>query len=580
MNAQDGQLLAQRARKDPYYQHLADESTALLRAAGCFVESFYQDIRRHPCWNPAMPTTPVSKIVDALQQGSAGHAGAPVVLLATGCFAPVHLGHLAMMETARAALRDAGRWVVGGYLSAAHDEYALSKPGVTQDLIIENRLALLEEAVWPSPWLHVCPWEGRYTPGAVNFTDVLDRLTAYLRKHVRADIEVAYVFGSDNAGFVRAFEHAGLAVCVQRTQQESFPTARTATLQPSRVFFAGPAPRPNASSTSVRDGQLQHLPQETRASYARLRKPAEPSGSSTVADQRPAPLYLLRLDAHHATKCWKQVESSHAERFHVGLVRLLQSALQSTSCQLHTLDVQAQVRIVQALARTRPVLSLDPCVAGTRQLGLSRRFEVCDGQVRSTVMVPRPGCASLQEQLGMLENPPEAWTIVDDDCASGQTRNYVQELLSTAGQAAKDYMALNAVLLQEQGLHHRAIADIVDARDFLLGSQDGGLVVRLADGTLARAPYMLPFVNLMFRAKLPGNVVQALSKQLWVFNAQWFSQVTPILRVRDAANASRKLLTYLGFADADPLERVCQRMADWLSASAADLQPRTSRTGA
>src|SRR5689334_3025389 len=53
----------------------------------------------------------------------------PVVLLSTGGFCPVHDGHLAMMEAARAAAEQAGFDVIGGYLSPGHDEYLRMKCG-------------------------------------------------------------------------------------------------------------------------------------------------------------------------------------------------------------------------------------------------------------------------------------------------------------------------------------------------------------------------------------------------------------------------------------------------------------------
>ncbi|MDS7278890.1 hypothetical protein NXG15_29760, partial [Klebsiella pneumoniae] len=69
----------------------------------------------------------------------------------------------------------------------------------------------------------VDPWEARYLPCAVNYTEVILRLERYLNFHLRVPVpvRVCYVFGGDNAAFARAFLSSGYAVCIERAGYES-----------------------------------------------------------------------------------------------------------------------------------------------------------------------------------------------------------------------------------------------------------------------------------------------------------------------------------------------------------------------
>lgn len=571
----DAAALLARARRDPYYRDLMLEGPSVLRAAGCFVESVQADIRTMPCLDVRIPTTAVSKVRNALTVAGSVELRTPVVLLSTGCFSPVHQGHLSMMEAARKTLERQGHWVVGGYLSAAHDEYASSKTRGTTAMPVEQRLAWMEEAVQDSAWLHVCPWEGRYTPCALNFTDVLDHLQAYLRHHLQKPFQVAYVFGSDNVGFVEAFRNQGLAVCVQRGEV-SLLQAQLQLLcgrdnsRRSRILWASRTEHLHASSTRVRAGELEHLPPTVHESFARFRVPPGPG-----VDNSHSALYLVRQDAAHGTSIWPDVPAQGVESFHAKLRELLEPVAQSMGQEFQFVNLLQQQEMAQDLEATHQVLSLDACVPGAAQLKFSRLFELCDGQVRASQMAARPDAAQLGEQLAQLRaGPGTRWLVLDDDSSTGATRTFVKKLLEERGFGIERFIFLNEAWLKQQGLAHRAIADIVDARDFLVGARDAGLVVRLLDGRVARAPYMLPFVQLMFRAKLPATSVQELSTRLWELNHWWFARFAPSVRVRHAAQASQLLLQSLGFTEGAFMHEVCERMGSWMRSSVADLQPR------
>lgn len=173
--------------------------------SGCSVEDI-------PSYDPKFVCTPfeslIGKIVDTKKPA--------IVLLCTGSFAPMHDGHISMIQTAINAL-EKDYSVVGVYVSPGHDEYVLTKNG-TDIFTTEDRLQLAGDLIQKhnKDWM-VDPWESFYAGFALNFTEVLQRLKHYLSFHLKQDINVAFCFGADNAGFTHVLK--GIPhVCVSRNK--------------------------------------------------------------------------------------------------------------------------------------------------------------------------------------------------------------------------------------------------------------------------------------------------------------------------------------------------------------------------
>ncbi|PNG50391.1 MULTISPECIES: hypothetical protein [unclassified Variovorax] len=548
-----------KALLDPYYAPLAaaGASHETLRAAGFIDDLLDGSVRAHPCWSPAMLTTPLMKVRRALAQSP--EDARKLVLLSTGSYSPMHEGHIALMERARTHAQELGYTVVGGYMSPSHDAYVSVKNGGTAALHAEQRIALAEEAVRHSDWLSICPWEARHAPEALNFTDVLDRLAAYLARHVDA-IELGYVFGSDNLGFLAAFAERGLAFCGVRGEMTTEALRETHALLGGREhrLHMMPATRATraetASSTKVRSGNLSLIPEAARARYRALVQP--PSQAPTMT-----PAYLVRRDLAHATSNWGVDAAAQAE-FEESLMDVLASSLGAAGV-VHGIPLAAQIELATAAREPETsMLSLDACVLGDAQLRVSRLFDVGGGQVFSSQRVPRPGAAALALQLASLDRSRK-WRVLDDDKATGDTEHSVHALLTAEGVQVAGFTYLNEAYLRGTELAEREVLDIVDARDFLLGARDGGLVIELPTGETARAPYMLPFVNLVFRAKIPAEACNRLSRQLWELNVAWLEAYAPRLTVSDADPASGALLTYLGFASTTTLGDCCNALSAW-----------------
>lgn len=565
-----------RSLEDPYYAPLtragADDETLL--SAGFFADSLGSRIEKHPCWDLSMRTTPLGKLTANLADLPAVCAS-KLVLLCTGSFSPVHQGHLHLMQVAKDALQERGHHVIGGFLSPSHDEYVSVKRGGQAALHIEHRIALLEEAVADSDWLSVCPWEGRYAPVALNFTDVLARLQAYLRLNVAPDIEVVYVFGSDNAEFYKAFLYDGFAVCVERESAlSSTGKARARCFWPAdaRLLFVE-SKNPHmalASSSAVRQGRVDYVPHATQHRAARLFKGSVQSpGEGTRAPATVTKKYLLRNDLAHATSHWTDVAcpeklETATVSFLGRICEILRDAV-AAEAELQVLDLVAQQNLAARWeAQGDNLVSLDPCLNTRHSLAISRLFEASSGQVRAHCFTNRPGSASIAQQvLALKRSGVTDFVCVDDDKATGSTQRQVETHFSLCGLRPPVFRFLNEYCINSS----EAVEDIVDARDFLLGARDGGLVVGLPGSGLAgRAPYMLPFTNLVFRAKIKPEVLMQVSRALWQCNLDFFEHVP--LKVGQADIGARRFLRSLGWHDDALLAQFARKQLSYLEASA------------
>lgn len=527
--------------RDPYLRPLCErygEDAAL--EAGFFEDTDPDDA---PLDDVDWLCTPTAHVRRGLAATAAtGAAGPPVVLLSTGGFLPVHDGHLAMMATARRTAEDAGLRVVGGYLSPGHDEYlALKCGGAT--LPASARLALAADALAGSDWLAVDPWEALGRRVAVNFTDVTARLQRYLRAHVDPAIEVCFVCGGDNARFALAFAEVGRCIVVGRPGHEG-TVAR----------WAG-------------DPRIRANP------AVRFAPGADPSASSSLRPVRTAPpVRRLRLRLEDGRAVAGLGLGDDAWRaFQDGLVRLLGRDLDLHPWPAAPADAGPAGPDADA-GRDRsapvghdpgnehgdrdrvPTISLDPFVAGDVDLGISRLFDL--GGYHLLGHVARPGSPPVAVQVATV--PAGRWRLHDDDRATGATAAHVRSVLPAGVTIESTTFAVDDA---------DADAEIADSRDFLLGTDHGGLVVALPDGTVGRAPYLLPFVDPAARCGVPAHRALTFSRDVWRLAAD---ALRPSGRVvGDLPAAAGRTLRCAGVAASAPLHEVAEAYARRLDALAA-----------
>ena len=103
------------------------------------------------------------------------------------------------------------------------------------------------------------------------------------------------------------------------------------------------------------------------------------------------------------------------------------------------------------------------------------------------------------------------------------------------------------------------IFDIVDLRDFIIGVQNGGLVVRLPNKEVVRSPYMLPYVSLKTRASIPASKEMEMSIKLWKMNKKFYQEIGGNISLKETDVGFKKLMNYIGFDDNALLVDIC----DW-----------------
>lgn len=431
----------------------------------------------------------------------------PVVLLTTGAFCPPHDGHVAMMDRARAAAEKAGVDVIGGYLSPGHAMYLDLKCGKAA-IPASERLRLCAEIARKSDWLSVDPWEALHRRVSVNYTDVAARLRAYLRKHVDSRIEVLYVCGGDNARFAYAFTEEGGCVVVGRPSSENEVEKWRARLADHPRILWADGDHPAASRTM------------------RAAEWIEPKRARVV----------LRVEDERAVQTLGLSADTYASFVEI-LVGLL-----SEHADVRTVHM-TNVPSAKGAAADEKVLSLDAMIPTEHTLAISRLFAL--GGYELLGHVARPGSPSLPSQIAKI--PPGRYVLADDDTMTGGTIAAVRALLPDNVTIASTHLAVA----------HAPDEDVLDARDFLLGADEGGLVVALPNGETARAIYALPFVDPAVRASI--RAARDFSRAVWRLNEGIFAKTS--LCVRDLPAPARALLLTASIPASTPLAAVCRANA-------------------
>jgi nicotinic acid mononucleotide adenylyltransferase len=102
------------------------------------------------------PTDHLSEILTNLQTNKL-----LAVLVGTGSYNPVHVGHIEIFKLAKEKLKDKFE-IIGGFISPSHESYVSSKYLSSSDYIpIDDRLKMIELATKEAgvdEWLKADPW--------------------------------------------------------------------------------------------------------------------------------------------------------------------------------------------------------------------------------------------------------------------------------------------------------------------------------------------------------------------------------------------------------------------------------------
>jgi nicotinic acid mononucleotide adenylyltransferase len=513
--ATEADTLLWKIARDPYYpQTYLRYGNKVMVEAGFFDDQIPLTKNGIPVADVAKFLTPKSKInIDPSSKKN-------IVVVLTGAFCPIHKGHVEILEIARKELEERGYHVAGGYVCPDNQTYIVRK--YKKDLLSEKkRVALCEKMVKDSEWIDVSKLGMYGFAKDVNYTEII-----YHMQQTFSECSIAYVYGSDNAGFSWLFEDGNVGVCIKRDEdggkfekyQEMFENI-------DNVIFS-----------------------DTERRYSNL-------SSTKIRRMSSAPVYLIRDDTKIVTADFMQFASPRkidlANAIMVKkIARIIKQRIPS-EIKVKTITVEEQTKMFLAeFPLTTPVISLDLHFRGDYQIGLTRVFEYSGKQESPLCFVSRNTFSSEEDDISMI--PPGKYILVDDDAASGGTLDYIIEKLLDRDIVVKDIFLMNRVVGEN-------FFDVVDMRDFIIGSTESGLTIKRPDG-LFSAPYCFPYVNLTSRAKL--DECKNASYEIWKANLEYYNFLCPGLQLSCLGNGFVDLMVHSGISINATVESVCKHHMD------------------
>jgi nicotinic acid mononucleotide adenylyltransferase len=386
----------------------------------------------------------------------------PCVILSTGSFSPVHNGHVEMMVKAKECLEKNGWDVVGGYLAPDHDEYIHHKLG-DEAIPFHYRMKAALDAISDEDWLTIDPWAGVFHTNAVNFTDIIVRLERYLERYLGKHIPVFFVFGGDNANFVQTFELEGHCVVVSRPGYEEdvkFYLEGLKLDDSDRIYWA--TNNNGLSSTNVRKVQKWQMVQK-------------------------------ELIVRHDDKADSRDEQ---------IMELLRERFDDV-IEVNAADQQLELELISG-----KIINLDSLTKSHFNLEISRLYDSFG--IKQLGYTHRPN--SVRLSLQGIEIPKEdGYFLFDDDICSGGTIDFATNLLKDRG---------IKVVGSASFFKSKNKQEVIDIRDFLFNTKNGGLVVLGRDDYPVRYPYIYPFVCPFVRSSI--NDPKRFSKKVWEINMEYF----------------------------------------------------------
>lgn len=409
-------------------------------------------------------------------------------LLSCGGFSPVHEGHLEMMYKAKRKLEDDGKYVVGGYISPSHDDYVSEKRNGEASLNIYKRIDLLEKAVMDIDWLYIDKWESCECRYEVNYTIVIERLQTYLNSYYKGfDIEVVFVYGSDNKVFGEVLEVSNkLNVCVLRNEDDILNNDLIYQYKVTDYIL-------NVSSKYKRN-----------------------KGLFVETDYNVKGIYEVREDSKESLIYLKDyLTEEKTNKVKEDILNLLKRSI-SSNLEIKELKVSEQKEKLNEKLREDffnniGKISLDVYVKEGYEKGVSRVFKLSEGQEKAHGLIGRNGEESIKEYLKDISKGD--YLVIDDDTASGYTFESIKKGVSDEVNIL-GFLGLND-LVRDEGTES---FDVVDIRDFIVGSEEGGLCVEIEKGKYCRVPYIEPYVNVLRRASILPEKVKMFTEELWLIN--------------------------------------------------------------
>lgn len=525
--------IAYKLLRDKYFEKVYwdTKSLRLTYDAGFFLDSLKYDNEYLFSKNDFMPVIPMDKL-------SFDETKPNIVLITTGGFSPVHEGHLHIMEVAKKNMEDRGYHVAGGYLSPSHDHYVSTKDNGKAHNHALNRIRICNKAVMDSEWLMTSPQESIYTKSSVNYTDVIEAIRQQIEMELSKDFIIGYVFGGDNAPFIRAFQGKDIAICVSRNHERERVVLEDG-IEHLNFLYIKENPFNTVSSTKIR------------------------RNTGYVGQESNSNIYLIRNDFHY----YNQIPEKYSP------VEQIKKLYEKTMPEYKFVIIDVENQIKEAKNdlknKNKKTISMDVYLKGDHNVEISRVFNVADSQIKAKRFVKRPEVKEiLCKSISKIKSGE--YVLIEDDIASGQTYNFLKSILP------QEVELVDKVILSDYSDElSNDYFDVVDLRDFIINSPYSGLVIE-HNKNIFRVPYIAPFVDLVSRAKIPAEKVINFSISVLEINKSLYENMNAV-GIDVVLNEQTKKLfehaklkNYEMMRANDALILYCQKQIDYLRSVAYD----------
>lgn len=378
-----------------------------------------------------------------------------VLLLTTGSFAPLHNGHINLLKESKKYLESIGKRVFASYISPSHDKYVSEQKLKNSDYNIYRRIEFINDCIKSEKDIYLDLWESFGVNEPVNFTTVIEHLKLLYKNIYNKNIDVYYVFGSDNQNFELTFKNIGKGICIER---DNYPIIIKKDLK--NIIYIKNNKYKNLSSTKIRKYIKQN----------------------TFNDND---IYLIRNDFQRSIPF--KVSTTEKNNYLENFIRKTKECLNNEN--VFYVNEKEENKVLKKLnIETEKTISLDLYHYPKNKIRVSRIFNGFSSQNKAE---------DITDIKNDISNIKEINTIFDDDSVSGQTIDMVQNKLN------KDFEYKITLMenVKKEFYPKSEILDVIDIRDFIFGSKEGGLLINIY-GKNIKFPYIFPFVNLTTRAKI------------------------------------------------------------------------------
>lgn len=244
----------------------------------------------------------------------------------------------------------------------------------------------------------------------------------------------------------------------------------------------------------------------------------------------------------------KQIVKMAQKRFILALQGLMQEVFKNT--KVIVIDAKEQIDKTYEDLRDKKTLSLDTFYNGTYNIEITRLFEIVDNKTKFIRMVNRKNTPSIHSQLEVIQ--PGDYILVDDDAVGGRTIREVIKLLPNGVNVTETYLMMDSY----RNKSNEPILDVIDCRDFIIGST-GGLTTQVDNLGILRLPYVYPFIDIDDKANIPEGQEVKVSQQIWKLNRQFWIDIDSNATLEDTCKDFMLISEYIGISRKTKIKDIC-----------------------